>query len=177
MLWWIDTAFHHADAILTVIDTYLSFPYIAPHFSCFCWRRWIAPIKCVCQNLWAETTSCSTSSWGIKLCLCFATMSSAYRPWASTIVGVTKTVNLYLCVSASVVWFHLVVRHSPEGSEVWGRNRADGHEKRQEPHPLAHTLLTLRSRISKLSSHSQLTTSSLSQHPNCCRRHIFIFII
>lgn len=56
-------------SVLTVTDTYLGSLYIAPRFSCFCWRRWIAPIKGVCQNLWAETTSCSTGSRGIKTML------------------------------------------------------------------------------------------------------------
>lgn len=51
---------------LTVTDTCLAFLYFASHFSCFCWRRWIVPIKGICQNLWAETTSCSPGGHGNK---------------------------------------------------------------------------------------------------------------
>lgn len=91
-------------SVLTVIDIYLSFLDIAPRFSCYCWRQWITPIKGIFQNLWAETTSCSIRSQWIKLCFCFATISNAYRLWASTIVGVTEIVTLYMWINLCVVF-------------------------------------------------------------------------
>lgn len=85
-------------SVLTTIDPLLGSPYIFSYFSRFCSRWWIAPIRVVCENLLAETTSCSPGSLEIKACPCFATISSAYRLWSSMIVGVAKVVTIYLCI-------------------------------------------------------------------------------